>query len=109
MYYYYGLGERCYFNVTDHTLEFEERGIKINMYFPEFMDDEESGDKEKEERCVEKSIDYSLLHRYLVRRNSVIFPLGEGKIDGFLWLPENAFETSEEFASAVKQLSSKIK
>lgn len=79
------------------------------MYFPEFMDDEESGDKEKEERCVEKSIDYSLLHRYLVRRNSVIFPLGEGKIDGFLWLPENAFETSEEFASAVKQLSSKIK
>ena len=80
------------------------------MYFPEFKEEgeTETDETEKEERCVEKSIDYSLLHRYLVRRNSVIFPLGEKRIDGFLWLPESAYKTSEEFASAVRLLSSKL-
>lgn len=112
MYYYYGLGERCYFNVTEHTISLTDKAIRIDMYFPEFQGEGEVGaeseDKEKEERCIEKYFDYSLLHRFLVRRNSVVIPLGDNRIDGFLWLPETAFETPYEFTSAVKLLASKI-
>lgn len=112
MYYYYGLGERCYFNVTEHTVSLTDKGIRIDMFFPEFQEEgeenAEANDKEKEERCIEKYFDYCLLHRFIVRRDSVIFPLGDKRIDGFLWLPESAFETPEEFASAVKLLASKI-
>lgn len=111
MYYYYGLGERCYFNVTEHTVALTDKGIRIDMYFPEYEGDteaEDKEDKEKEERCVVKYFDYSLLHRYNVRQSSVIFPMGDKRINGFLWLPETAFSTPEDFSSSVKQLSGKL-
>lgn len=104
MYYYYGLGERCYFNVTKHAVEFSEQGIKISMYFPEVAEPD-SEETERSEKCVVKNISYAFLHRYNVRRNSVIFPVGQKRIDGFIWLPETAFDSSEEFVSAVKFLS----
>lgn len=103
MYYYYGLGERCYFNVTEHTLEFTDYGIKVNMYFPVITESDD--DAEIPEKCVVKSIGYEFLHRYYVGRNCVIFPIGRKRIDGFLWVPETAYSSPEEFVSVVKFLT----
>lgn len=110
LYYYYGLGERCYFNVTDHDIELLENAVKIQMYFPEFTDEEKDGGEESEKtyRCVDKYFDYDIFHRYYVRPNSIVFPLGSSRIDGFLWLPENAFGSSEIFAAAVRLIGERL-
>ncbi|MDE6340462.1 MAG: hypothetical protein K2K97_11865, partial [Muribaculaceae bacterium] len=113
VYYHYGLGKYCYFNVTDHCINIQDGGLLVDMFFSDVNDDEKSVvtenkiDTHKEE-CVRQLrifIDYQHLRAYYVGRKSVFFPIGEKRLSGFLWIPESAYPDETTFFRAIEEIS----
>ena len=116
MYYHYGLGKYCYFNVTDHSLTIEDDGVAIDMCLS-VKDETKAGEEgeadgmstESGEKHIEMFIDYSLMRVYYVGRKGVYFPIGEKKVEGFLWIPENAYPNTDIYIKAIDKISQHVK
>ena len=111
LYYRYGLKGECYVNVVPHRIRAEEGRVRVFVApFPPAADEENENENAPEsDRCVDaewKVVDYDprWLGPYTVGSDYVVFPFLPPR-EGFLYIPSEAFENDEEFASMVKRIA----
>lgn len=100
MYYYYGLGANCHFNIVSHNIRLSDNGVEIIKFFPSF-------DEEGEFKIIKGFINYNDIGKYKVFEDSVVFPVGK-PVNGFIWLPLSAFPDAGSFQTAVRAISSRF-
>lgn len=117
LYYYYGLRRECFVNVIPHKLSISEDGIVCRVFFYPYKDKDdavEDNADEKETDKVENShvdepeyrdylFEYSTMSPYTVYPKGILLPLGSPE-KGFLWMPESAWRTPEDFTDFTKAL-----
>lgn len=117
LYYYYALDKYYRFNVVDHNITMGNKGLTITMFFP--LNKEEEADEENDcqtskeshdeadYKVVKQTIDYAEIGMPTYQSKSVIYRLGK-KDNGFLWIPESAFETTGDFQKFIDNLNGKL-
>lgn len=115
LYYYYGLNPECFVNIMPHSVVATGDGLLVKMLKSKPAGEDEDGeagekikeDKEDEAEIVTYHFGRERLGRYWVMDKSIVLPLTAPN-RGFIWIPENAYDSPEEFAEAVKKMTQNI-
>lgn len=118
VYFYFGFSPYCYFNTSEHLIyNLDEKKIYIKLRFlcQDLCNTEDNATSLTNEtvdgvkecfRYKDFFIDKGLLKNYIVLKNSVIFKFIK-EYNGFLWIPETAFENTEQFKQIILEINHK--
>ena len=112
LYFYYGLNRGCYMNVVNHIIQPVDNGLYVSLIFSKETDKKNIIESEFEKCDDEKIIDFIIPYQnivgYKVDTKGVFFII-KGQDKGFLWLPEAAYDNSDDFAMIVNSISKQLK